>query len=144
MHLVTAASALGLACWVLGMSAGPAAAATTHARVASAPAHANGAVQVNGTIKPDTCSPLDYPIRFSPSTTWNSPWLSKSADGCQSVWATSGQTFYYQVINESGGVLAEGWCTGGTTCQLWNPATNNVPFFVYDYTQTTTSANIYY
>lgn len=132
MHLIAASSVLGLACGLAGLSAAPAGAATT------------AVTTVPGAIRPQMCSPLDYPIRFSPSTTWESPWLIKSANGCQSVWATSGQTFYFQVVGESGNILAENWCVGGTTCQLWNPATNNVPFEVIDYTQTTTSVNIYY
>jgi hypothetical protein len=149
-HVLTAASVLGLACGVLGMTAAPAGAATAHTRPASAPARPasapmrTAAAPENGSVKPAACSPLDYPIRFSASTTWTSPWLVKSANGCQSVWATSGQTFYYEVVNESYQILGEGWCYAGTTCQLWNPATNNVPFYIYDFSQVATSVNIYY
>jgi hypothetical protein len=140
-HLLTAASVLGLACGLLGMSAAPAGAATTHARPAGA---AVRTVAGPAAIRPAACSPLDYPVRFSATTTWTSPWLVKSANGCQSVWATSGQTFYFEVVNESYQILGEGWCYAGTTCQLWNPATNNVPFYIYDFSQVATSVNIYY
>jgi hypothetical protein len=44
----------------------------------------------------------------------------------------------------SQGVVQAGWCYAGTTCQLWSPADNYVPFYIWDYTNTTTSVNIYY
>jgi hypothetical protein len=156
LRLLTVVSVLGLACAMLGMSAGGAGAATTHARITSTSARTATALQevsgkahpasgrsVNASVRPLTCSPLDLPYRFS-SGTWTTYYLEKSANGCQSVWATSGQTFYFEVINVNGAVVAANWCYAGTTCQLWNPAQNYVPFYIWDVTDTTTSVNIYY
>lgn len=151
MRLITAVSALGLAGALLGMSAGPAGATPTHARITSTPApppeasglaHPASSRPTDATDRILTCTPLDLPYRFS-SGTWTTPWLEKSPNGCQSVWATSGQTFYY-VVETSSGAVAENWCYAGTTCQLWNPAPNYVPFYIWDYTETPTSVNIHY
>lgn len=126
-RLLSAVSMLALACGVLTMSSAPAGAAVNRPAAASA--------------RPLTCTPTDLPIRFSSSTTWETRVLTKSADGCQSVWATSGQTFNYEVVTPNNMIF--GTCGAGF-CQIWNPAGNNVPFVVADMSFTPTSVNFYY
>ncbi len=154
--MLSAVPVLGLVCGVLGISAAPAGAATEHALVTSAPARTATAPtaasrpgpaatmtgSANRPASPQTCIPTDLPYRFS-NGTWTTYWLEKTPNGCQSVWATSGQTFSYELIGVNGNVITSGTCPAGF-CQLWDPATNYVPFYVWDYTDTTTSVNIYY
>jgi hypothetical protein len=155
IRLLWAVPLLGLACGVLAMSAAPAGAATTPARVtsttthtatpaaaASGPAHLALNGPASASVRPHTCTPNDLPWRFSGST-WTTPWLEKIPNGCQSVWATSGQTFDYALIGVNGNVITSGVCNAGF-CQLWDPATNYVPFYVWDDSETPTSVNIYY
>ena len=154
IRLLSAVPVLGLAFGILSMSAASAGAATTPAHATSvpnpkahgheAPAAARGAIHVatNHPASPRTCTPNDLPYRFS-GTTWTTPWLEKVPNGCQSVWATSGQTFDYALVNVNGVVFDTGVCQAGT-CQLWNPASNYAPFYVWDYSDTATSVNIFY
>ncbi|HEX6525911.1 MAG TPA: hypothetical protein VF070_38745 [Streptosporangiaceae bacterium] len=154
IRLLSAVSVLAQACGVLAVNAAPAGAATTPAHVTSMPARTAAAPPavggpahlavnrpVNSSIKA-TCSPKDLPYRFS-NGTWTTYWLEKSPNGCQSVWVTSGQTFNYEVIDVNGTVVASGTCHAGL-CQLWNPAANYDPFYIWDSSDTTTSVNIYY
>jgi hypothetical protein len=156
IRLLSAVPVLGLACGVLAMSAAPAGAATaparatsTSARSATAPPAVSGPAHLalngaaNASVRPQTCTPNDTPIRFSGSTTWNTGWLEKTADGCQSVWATSGQTFNYELVNTNYQVFGYGTCDAGF-CQIWDPAVNYYTFYVIDTSYTTTSVNFYY
>ena len=154
IRLLAAVPVLGLACGVLGMSAAPAGATThvsatsTSARTATAPAAVSGSAYLalngpaNASVRPHTCTPSDLPWRFSGST-WTTYVIDKVPNGCQSVWATSGQTVNYALVNTNRQVFYYGTCGAGF-CQLWDPATNYYPFYVWDYSDTPTSVNIYY
>ena len=48
-------------------------------------------------------------------------------------------------MDQYGDYISSGTCGGGgAVCQLWDPATNYVPFYVIDISETATSAQIYY
>jgi hypothetical protein len=158
-RLITALSALALACGMLGLGTGAAGAATTHARfpgafapTATAPLEVSGLAPPaprrpgRASVRPLTCTPQHYPFRFSSGTSWVAPSsgsYTKDADGCQSVWLTTGQTFYV-VLYAANGTTIGTWCYAGETCQVWPNAAILVKFQIVDYTETPTSVNIYF
>jgi hypothetical protein len=94
---------------------------------------------------PLACNPQVHNWTFESSNNYAAPSpgqrYSKTADGCQSVWyvgSSTTVTLSVQISNCPGGSgpcdTPPVTCTPNTVCELWDPATNDDNFYVFETT----------
>ena len=103
-----------------------------------------------GVTTPDACIPQHYGWTFEAANNWAAPnpglRYSKGMDGCNSAWLVAGTTTEYYIYFTKNGVqyAADDFCfTGENPCQIWDPATNFIPFY-YSSAGITTGSNLYF
>lgn len=153
MKLRRCVGAFSAALMIAAIGDGSATAATT------SPANPTGTTNpVSGPLVPLACNPKVRPWTFEGSNNYAAPnsggRYTKDADGCGSVWWVGSDSTVTLSVQEShcGGNPSAGpcdttpvTCHPNTVCQLWNPASNNDPFFVFEpYNQNTGSGTLYF